>query len=128
MGIFTVVLMIDAPLNTIRKERRIKQQDYSRGLVRFIMSKNDILQNDQLEQETQRLEANIDESVNLTKKQIKKQYWMFTFPGLIINICRIITYLYGAYLYFRQMISISTLTTYIGFLFMIDKIVTSTIE
>ena len=67
--------------------------EYSRGLVRFIMSRNEIIQSDNTNYEVNRIGKYVDQATEFTMKQVVPQSRMYNIPRLIIDIFRISIYI-----------------------------------
>ncbi|AKH33143.1 Multidrug resistance ABC transporter ATP-binding and permease protein [candidate division SR1 bacterium Aalborg_AAW-1] len=126
--VFSISIYLDKPAGQYRNKRRDVMNEYSRGLVRFIMSRNEIIQSDNTNYEVNRIGKYVDQATEFTMKQVVPQSRMYNIPRLIIDIFRISIYIIGGKLYFDGTLSLGSLTAMLGFMLVIDQVIMKSIQ
>lgn len=126
--VFTISIYLDKPARQYRNKRRDALNEYSRGLVRFIMSRNEIIQNANTDYEVDRIWKYVDQATDFTMRQVIPQSRMYNIPRLIIDIFRISIYIIWWKLYFDWIVSLGSLTAMLWFMLVIDQIVMKSIQ
>lgn len=83
------VIYIDAIAHTDRKVRTNEKSELGRKLVRIVMSKNEILQNNTIEQELSRVEDSVDIIDNANFKINRSIFFIFNLVRLFALMIRI---------------------------------------
>lgn len=119
-----IAVSIDAPSRQLREKRRDAMNDYSRALVRFIMSRVEIIQNNKIAQEIQNAGVHIDSAVHYTLLQANFLSRMFNIPKAFVNLFRIGMIVLGSYQYFSWKIGIGELSAMLWCMLLIDSVIT----
>jgi len=120
--IWLLSVYFDKPSGKWRIKRRDVLNEHSRGLVKFIMSKTEIIQNDKITQSIDTMWTYLDKAQDYALLQAVPQSRMFNVPRIIITIFRLSVYILGAKRYFRWDITLSTLTALLWFMLVIDGV------
>lgn len=118
-----IAVQFDKPSLQWRKKRKDIIDEYNRSLVKYIMSRNEVIQWNKTDEEVSSSAEHIAQAWYCTMKQAKPLSRMYNIPRFIINILRIVIYIVGAGLYFKQQISLGDLTSILGFMLLIDEVV-----
>ncbi len=126
--VFAVSIYYDAPAKKLRNARRDAINDGGRALIRFIMSRSDIIQNNKVNYEIDNVWQYTDKATKYTLDQATPQSRMYNIPRLLINIFRFTIYIVGWKMYFSWKITIGELTTMLWFMLVVDEILIKSIS
>ncbi len=120
--IITISLYLDRPSKIYRNKRLDALNDYSRAMVKFIMSRIDIIQNNKILSEVEKTGSHIDEAASRTLKQAIPLSRMFNVPRILVTIFRIWTCIGGSVLYLRGSLWIWAFWSMLWFMLIIDEV------
>ncbi len=126
--IIVIALYLDKPSIHWRKKRKDVIDEYNRSLVKYIMSRNEVIQWGKTSEEVNNSGQHLAQAWNYTMKQAKSLSRMYNIPKLIINILRISVYIGWAGLYFNKAISLWDLTSILWFMLLIDEVMKKYIQ
>lgn len=124
VSISIISVLIDRPSRKLREKRRDSMNDYSRALVRFIMSRVDIIQNNKIKHEIKNTWLHIDKAGNYVLQQATPLSRMFNIPKSLISVFRIIVVSFWSLLYLKWKIWIWEFSAMLWFMLLIDWVIT----
>lgn len=127
-AILNISYLFDKPAIQRRNKRRDSVNEYTRQLTRFIMSRFEIIQNNKISYEVNRAWVHIWRSWEYTMNQASYLNRMLNVPKTIISIFRIIIYTLWATMYFKSSISLSSLTSILWYMMIIDELMIKYIQ